>query len=180
MRQIRYSVAMSLDGFIAGPQGEADWIVMDPDFDFREIFEQFDTILMGRRTFAPANAAGPEPEGLNMFASMKTYVFSRTLRQEDHPDVTIVGDDFAQTLSALRKSPGKDIWLFGGGSLFRSLAEAGFVDKVEIGVMPVLLGGGIPFLPPPTKRIQLKLINNKVYPKSGTLGLEYSIERPAG
>src|SRR5688572_28701531 len=123
MRRIRYGVAMSLDGFIADAQGGYDWIVMDPDIDFNEIFAQFDTLLMGRRTFEVMAR-----EGRGDTPGMTTVVFSRTLRQRDYPDVTIVGDGWEKTLTELRAKAGKDIWLFGGGDLFRSLLAAGFVD----------------------------------------------------
>jgi dihydrofolate reductase len=87
MRRIRYAVAASLDGYIAGPKGEADWIIMDPEIDFGALFAQFDTILMGRKTFE-AMAAG----GRSEMPGTKTFVFSRTLRQKDHPGVKIVAE----------------------------------------------------------------------------------------
>ena len=80
MRRVRYAVAMSLDGYIAGPRGEADWITMDPEIDFQGLFEQFDTFLLGRRTFEAMGRAGQGGS-----PGIKTLVFSRTLRQQDYP-----------------------------------------------------------------------------------------------
>lgn len=169
MRRVRYSVAMSLDGYIAGPKGEADWIIMDPEIDFRALFEQFDTFLIGRRTFEPmARAKKDKTPGV------KTFVFSRTLRQQDYPHVTIVAERAEEMVAGLRAEPGKDIWLFGGGSLFCSLLDAGLVDTVEVAIIPVLLGEGIPLLPPPAKRTKLKLTAHKVY-KTGIVSLEYTV-----
>jgi dihydrofolate reductase len=172
MRRIRYVVAMSLDGYIAGPNGEADWIIMDPDIDFRALFEQFDTFLMGRRTFEGMGGAGGGGQ-----PGVQTIVFSRTLRQEDHPNLTIVAENPEQVLADLRSKPGKDIWLFGGGSLFRSLLEARLVDGVEVAVIPVLLGEGISLLPPKpsSERFELKLASCINF-ETGIVSLEYSVE----
>jgi dihydrofolate reductase len=169
MRRVRYAVAASLDGYIAGPKGEADWIIMNPEIDFRALFEQFDTFLLGRRTFEMMARAGRgETPG------MKTFVFSRTLRQQDYPGVTVVAEKSEETVAALRAEPGKDIWLFGGGSLFRSLLESGLVDTVEVAIVPVLLGGGIPLLAPPARQKKLHLTGHKVY-QTGIVSLEYAI-----
>src|SRR5262245_51550070 len=166
---------MSLDGYIAGPGGEADWIIMDPDIDFRALFDRFDTFLIGRRTFE-VMTKGKKSGGST--PGMKTFVFSRTLRPGDYPKVTIVADKAEETVAALREESGKDIWLFGGGSLFRSLLDAGLVDTVEVGVVPVLLGGGIPLLPPPYGPVKLKLTSHKVY-KTGIVALEYAVQKDA-
>jgi dihydrofolate reductase len=176
VRRIRYQVAASLDGYIAGPNGEADWIVMDPDIDFAALFDQYDTFIMGRGTFQ----AMVGQQGSGATPGKQTVVISRTLRQQDHPDVTIVADDLEKTLTALKKKAGKDIWLFGGGSLFRSLLELRLVDTIEPAIIPVLLGGGIPLLPAPANRVKLKLTGHHVYKKSGIVLLEYAISYPRG
>ena len=173
MRRVRYSVAASLDGYIAGPNGDVDWIIMDPEIDFHALYEQFDTLLIGRNTFEPMQQAGQAS-----IPGMKTFVFSRTLRAEDYSEVTIVGEDMARVVSELRAASGKDIWLFGGGLLFRSLLEVGLVDTVEVAVIPTLLGQGIPLLAPPTtNETKLELTSHKLYAKSGIVSLEYSVKR---
>ena len=174
-RRVRYGVAMSLDGFIAGPSGEADWIIMDPEIDFKAIYSQFDTMLMGRRTFEAMKAAG----GGGSTPGMQVFVCSRTLRQEDHPGVTIV-DNPEKLVAELRSKPGKDVWLFGGGSLLRSFAELGLVDTMEVAVIPVLLGAGVPLLPAPAKRVTLKLTGHKLYAKTGIMLLEYAVQYGGG
>ena len=173
MRRIRYGVAASLDGFIAGPGGEYDWIPMDPEIDFAEMAARFDTLLMGRRTYevAVANGSAGMP-------GMEVWVFSRTLRPGDHPGVTVVADGVEERLNELRARPGKDVALYGGGELFRSLLEMGQVDSVEVAVVPVLLGGGIPLLPAPAARRTLSLTRHRVYGRTGTVLLEYAV-RPA-
>jgi dihydrofolate reductase len=75
----------------------------------------------------------------------------------------------------LKPNPGKDIWLFGGGSLFRSLLDMGLVNAVEVAIVPVLLGGGVPFLPGSANRVGLKLARHRVYGRTGTVALEYSV-----
>lgn len=171
MRQIVYSVAMSLDGFVAGPDGAADWIVMDPEIDFMALMGRFDTVLMGRRTFEAAQGQGGAMPGVT------GVVVSRTLRPEDHPDVTVIGTDLGREVAALRARPGKDIWLFGGGGLFRSLLDLGLVDVVEVAVVPVLLGGGVPLLPERSRRAALRLVASRVYPTTGTVSLTYAVAR---
>lgn len=175
MRRVRYVVAMSLDGYIAGPDDEFDWIVMDPELDFTAMMSGFDTVLMGRRTFEVTSAHSGEPASESM-PGMKTIVASNTLRQEDYPHVTIIGPGLEEAISRLRAEPGKDIWLFGGGVLFRSLLEARLVDTVEIGVMPVLLGAGRPLLPSPAGQVGLRLTGSRVYEKTGTVSLEYAMQ----
>ena len=180
MRRIRYNCAISLDGYIAGPDDEYDWIGVDPDIDFEELFGQFDTFLLGRRTFEVTGDPGASAQ-----AGTRTFVFSRTLSQDDYEDVTIVGDNWSgEVVRSLREEPGGDIWLFGGGALFRSLCEEGLrtsghpdVDTVEVSIVPVLLGGGIPLVPEMSERIGLTLTGQRVFEKTGTVSLVYEVNK---
>jgi dihydrofolate reductase len=175
MRNVRYSVAASLDGYIAGPNGEYDWIIMDPEIDFAARFAKVDTMLLGRRTYEIAGGGG----GGGGMSKMRVYVFSRTLRQADHPTVTIVADDAAATVAALRAEPGDgEIWLMGGGILFRDLLAAGQVDTVEVTIVPVILGGGIPLIPPGGPRASLTLTHLHRYEKTGLVSLDYAVQPP--
>jgi dihydrofolate reductase len=169
MRRLRYSVAASLDGFIAGPNGSIDWIVQDPSIDFVAMFAQYDTFVMGRLTYEiarPRTALWP-------FKDQRWIVASRTLKPEEHPGITVLSSGVAEAVAALKTQPGKDIWLFGGGVLFRSLLDAGLVDTVEVALMPVMLGSGTPLLLEGRLRT-LRLERSEALP-SGILMLSYSI-----
>ena len=139
MRQVVYSVATSLDGLIAGPNGESDWIVMDPEIDFAGIMAQFDTFLIGRKTFDAMNRMGNASKSSK---GVTNIVFSRTLKPSDYPKVRIEADA-ERVVKELKAKPGKDI--------------------------------AIPVLPPPAARVTLKLRSQRVYKKTGTLGVEYDI-----
>jgi dihydrofolate reductase len=173
MRRLRYSVAATLDGFIADPEGGYDWIIMDEAIDFGAIFAEFDTFVMGRKTWDVSAST----EFADMFGGKEVIVFSRTLKTPPRPGVTIVNTSPVDAVRALKEKPGKDIWLFGGGSMFRTLVDAGLVDTVEVGIMPVLLSQGVPLLAPGSRITGMKLDKCETLPKSGIVMLSYTIPR---
>jgi dihydrofolate reductase len=169
-RRLRYQVAVSLDGFIAGPNGEADWIVMDSSIDFGALYNEFDTAVMGRKTYEAGLAMGGRVE----MPGIDVVVFSQTLPPSAYPGVRITNHDPAEIVAQLKAKPGKDIWLFGGGELFRTLLDAGQVDSVEVAVVPVLLGSGIPLLPPGAST-KLVLVDQKTLSRSGIVVMSYTV-----
>jgi dihydrofolate reductase len=171
MRKLRYNVAMSLDGFIADPGGGYDWIIMDESIDFAALFREFDTFVMGRKTFD----VSAQTEFMSMFEGKEVIVFSKAVKTSPDSRVRFVDTDPAETVRELKNKPGKDIWLFGGGSMFRTLVDAGLVDTIEVAIMPVLLGEGIAVLPPGGRVAGLKLERCDTLPKSGIVMLKYTI-----
>ena len=172
MRQLRYSVAASLDGFIAGPDGEFDWIVIDPDIDFAAMYAGFGGLVMGRRSYEVFTATGGAPG-----PPMPTYVYSHTVPEGERDGVTFARNAVSHVRGLKESGEGKPLWLWGGGVLFRELAAAGLVDGIDVAVIPVLLGGGIPLLPPPASRLTLQLRSHRLYARTGTLYLEYDVLR---
>jgi dihydrofolate reductase len=179
MRLLRYCVASSLDGFIAGPNGEYDWIRPDAGIDFASLHRQFDTLLMGRRTYEVASTRA------DLLKSMgkRIIVVSTTLKDTGKDasndtgqgQISILSDNLCDAITALKSEPGKDIWLMGGGVLFRTLLDFSLVDSVEVSVFPILLGAGTPLIPA-GKRASLKLDHcNELL--SGVLMLSYSISK---
>lgn len=172
MQQLRYSVAASLDGYIAGMDGEFDWIVVDPDIDFAAMYAGYGGLVMGRRSYevfvSTGGAEGP---------ALPTYVYSRTLPEGERDGVTFARDAVSHVRALKAAGEGKPLLLWGGGELFRQLAEAGLVDGIDVAIIPILLGGGIPLLPTPGPRLRLRLRTHRLYSKTGTLYLEYDVSR---
>lgn len=167
MRKLVYQVASSLDGFIADEAGGYDWIVQDDAIDFAELYARFDTFVMGRKTWEVLNAWPDNP-----IRDQKIVVASRTMA--DQTGIEIVRDDIIGRTRELKQEEGKAIWLYGGGELFRTCFDAGLVDGVELALIPVLLGGGIPVIAPGRLSPALKLVGLQRYP-SGILMASYEV-----
>lgn len=142
MRKLTYLVRASVDGMIAGPDGELDWLFNDKDDEVAEFFAETDAVLLGTATYDYMLA-----HGMEAYPGMTNYVFSRTLRSEDHPAVTIVPTDPTPFVTGLKQEEGGGIWLLGGGVVFRYLLAAAMVDEIVVLFHPLLLGGGVPLLP---------------------------------
>ena len=165
MRTVTYGAACSLDGFIADANGAVDWLHFSKDVTdvMAKYLATVDTILMGRKTWAVAAAAGESAGELDAsaFGEVKTYVFSRTLPRIDRPGVTLVQDDPAEFVHQLTGQSGKGICVMGGGELACSLFNAGVIDEVGVNVHPILLGAGVPLFRDAGRRIALELIESR-------------------
>jgi dihydrofolate reductase len=170
MRRILYRVASSLDGYIEGPRGEIDWIVQDPTMNLASLYAGIDAVLLGRRSYELTR----QPGAPAFPREWHVCVFSRTLTAAQHPAVTMISDHIGDAIATLRSRPGGDIWLFGGGNLFASLLAVHAVDCIELAIMPVLLGGGIPFLGAGAAQTRLKLTHSETHP-NGIVRLRYDI-----
>lgn len=158
MRKLTYGAACSLDGYIARTDGSVDWLHWSPDVQrlTGQYWESVDTVLMGRKTYDVARAMGG-----GAYPAVANYVFSRTLPDDAASGVSIVRENAAEMVAALKKGPGRDICLMGGGELARTLFEAGLVDEVGVNIHPIMLGSGIPLFHPLTRELRLELITSE-------------------
>jgi len=170
MRKVILQLAVSLDSYIEGPNGEYDWCFMDQDYGMSEFFKQIDSVFMGRKSYELALSMGdvemPHPK-------LTEYVFSTTLN-EVRPGSILIKDDVEAKVRQIKNEPGKDIWLFGGASLTASLMNLGLVDEISMAVHPIILGSGKPLFSNIRNRIGLTLINYKTY-STGLVMLTYTI-----
>jgi dihydrofolate reductase len=170
MRKVLFGVGMSLDGYIARPDGSIDFLFMPKDYSMAKFFARMDVAVMGRKSFEVGLKLGG---GKFDSMGMEVYVFSRTLKPGLHSGAQIVADDPKKFVADLKKKKGKDIWLMGGGELNRELLMADLVDELHLGILPVVLGEGIAAFPAGFPQRDFLLIENKTYAK-GMIGLQYA------
>ena len=168
MRKVILGLAVSLDGYIEGPNGEYDWCMTDQDYGLSDFFKRIDSIFVGRKTYEMSL----EMEGgLEGFPKLTEYVFSKTLKAVKEGAILIDGD-IEEEVVRIKNEPGKDIWLFGGAHLTSSLMNLGLVDEVGLAVHPIILGSGKALFSNVRDRIHLKLIDSKTY-STGLIYLTY-------
>jgi dihydrofolate reductase len=167
MRKIILGLAVSLDGFIEGPNGEYDWCFTDQDYGLNDFFKRIDAIFMGRKSYEESK----KYEGQNPWQGIKTYIFSNTLSEAGANEVIIKGD-VTKEVDAIRNQSGKDIWLFGGAALTTSFINANLIDEYWLSIHPILLGSGKPLFQNISGRRNLKLIDHRIY-SSGLASLVY-------
>lgn len=170
MRKVILGLAVSLDGFIEGPNGEYDWCFTDQDYGMNDFLQRVDTILMGRKSYEVAMAAG-ENYGMPAMPPMKEYIFSNTLTKVKDGATLVSGDTIA-AVREIKEQAGKDIWLFGGAALTGSLIKAGLVDELWLSVHPILLGTGRPLFTGLLDRYYLELLGVKSY-ETGLVSVTY-------
>ena len=179
-RRILLDLAVTLDGFIEGPEGEVDWCIMDPDMNFTNFLNHIDTILYGRKSydlwgqFTPDfKVSNTEKEIWELVHSKEKYVFSRKQKRTNNK-VTIINDNIVEEVNKLKNKPGKDIWLYGGASLITSFINLGLVDEFRLSVHPVILGEGKPLFIEIKQRLKLKMVNTITF-SSGVVQLIYHL-----
>jgi dihydrofolate reductase len=154
MRTVTYGGACSLDGFFTARDGALDWLhfSMDVEKFMTDFWKDIDTLLFGRKTWETMGGQGGSGG-----ASVKSYVFSRTLTSIKKKGVELVTTDAGEFVRKLKAAPGKGICVMSGGNFAGSLFDAGVIDEVGLNIHPVLLGSGVPAFVDPGKRVQLAL-----------------------
>ena len=166
MRKVILGAAITLDGHIARPDGSVDYLVMTKEgaAEFARFYKTIDTIVLGRKTLdaVAGMAGGPykSPDGI------QTYIFSRTQPPGERNGVIFTNQSPRAWLSKIRAPSGKHIFHMGGGELARSFLKADLVDELFLGIVPILLGRGLPLFPTGFRQRDFTLIENKTYSKS--------------
>lgn len=177
-RRIILDLAITLDGFIEGKNGEVDWCVMDPDMGFTQFLNEIDTILYGRKSYdlwgqyiPKEEDSEEEKEIWKLVHSKEKYVFSRTQTNTDNQAI-FINENILEEVNKLKNQPGKDIWLYGGSSLITTFINSGLVDEFRLSVHPVVLGEGKPLFVDIKQRMNLNLVHIRNF-SSGVVQLIY-------
>lgn len=180
-RKIILDLAVTLDGFIEGKNGEVDWCIMDPEMGFDQFLNSIDTIFYGRKSydlwgqFAPEKESGEaEKQFWEMVHRKEKYVFSRTQKGTDQKAV-FINDNLLEEVDRIKNNPGKDIWLYGGASLITTFIRQGLVDEFRLSVHPVVLGEGKPLFVDVRQRLNLKRVDTRSF-SSGVVQLIYRLD----
>jgi dihydrofolate reductase len=174
MRNVVLALGISLDGYIARLNGAVDFLFRPKGYSMADFFATVDTAIMGRKTLD----AGLEMSGGSLpRTNMLMYVFSNSKPPGERDRVVFVNESPASFIQQLRERSGKDIWLMGGGELARAFLNADLVDRLRLGIVPVLLGEGIPLFPSGFPQRDFTLLENKTYSK-GLIALTYERSRP--
>jgi dihydrofolate reductase len=180
-RKIIVYIATSADGYIARPDGDVEWLNRRPrtvDYGMREFYPTIDTILWGRKTYdwlLNYHRRHGKTKSL-LDTKLANYVFSRTPPKRAARGVTFVSESVKTFAQRLRSTPGKQIWMMGGGELIASFLDGGEIDEFDIHVIPVLIGEGIPLVAPRHRDVPLRLRSSKRYP-DGVVRLRYEVAR---
>ena len=169
MRKIILGLAVSLDGFIEGPNGEYDWCFTDQDYGMTDFFKRIDSLFIGRRSYELLLKMGDD--AMPGFPKLTEYVFSTTLK-EVRPGALLIQGNTKEIVEKIKQEPGKDIWLFGGASLTTSFLNLNLIDEMSLAIHPIILGSGKPLFSDIKNRISLNLIDTKTY-SSGLVNLVY-------
>ena len=172
-RKVILGFGISLDGYIARRNGALDFLVIDEEGEalMAEFFDKIDTIIMGRKTAAATakmRKSGEVPE----MPGTSSYVVSRRWKPGKREGFEVVSGSLKTFVRKLKRRPGKDIYLGGGGELARSFLQEDLVDELFIGISPVLLGDGIPGFPGKFPQRDFRLTECKGY-SNGSVGLRY-------
>ena len=168
MREVVLNIAMSLDGFIEGPNGEFDWCFTDQDYGMEEFLGRMDAIFCGRKSYELLMSMGGDT-----FPEKKKFVFSHSL-QKVRKEWTLLIDAEGETIRPILNEDGLDIWLFGGSHLISHMLRLQLVDKLMLAVHPILLGGGKVLFEGTQSGIPLTLVDSKTY-NTGLFQLIYKI-----
>lgn len=177
MRQIILDLAVSLDGYIEGANGEIDWCIMDEDMDFDGFLSTIDTIFYGRVSYNAWGNFQPDESATKTEIALwknvhlkKKYVF--TSQNIADNKAIFIKDDIAKNVTAIKQQNGKDIWLYGGASLIKTFIQLGLIDVYRISIHPIALGNGKPLFEDLKEQISLKLVKTNIF-KSGVVQLVY-------